>query len=302
MRALTVLLALAASLAAFAEDPPPAAPPPAPPAVQWKAQAKAGLVSTSGNAQTTTLNAGALASRTDPENKIALEGVVTYGRSGVLVVRDTNGNGQTDPGEIGRDTQTTADAWNLKARYDRFLTPRHGAFAAASIGADRPAGKTVIGGGQAGYAAKIVKTATQELVAELGYDFSYEEYERTGVKAVSIHSGRVFLGETLKLSDTVGFVGSVEALANLNEEDAPNAHGAGKKVQAFDDVRVNGKISVTAAVRSNVSLSFGFALRWDRNPAPLPAIAGAPPFAPGYFPFAKEVDTVTDAALIVTFL
>ena len=160
MRALAVLLVLASPVAALAEDP-PAAPPP----VQWKAQVKAGLVSTSGNAETTTLSAGALVSRADAANKLALEGVLTYGRSGVLVVRDANGNGLTDPGEIGRDTQTTADAWNLKARYDRFFTPHHGAFAAASIGADRPAGKTVIGGGQAGYAAKLVKTATQELVA-----------------------------------------------------------------------------------------------------------------------------------------
>ena len=122
------------------------------------------------------------------------------------------------------------------------------------------------------------------------------------MKAVSIHSGRAFLGETLKLTDTVGLVGSVEALANLNEEDAPNAHSPGKKVQAFEDVRVNGKVALTAALRSNVSLSVGFALRWDRNPAPLPGIAGAPPFAPTYVPFAKEVDTVTDAALIVSFL
>lgn len=304
MRVLPILLVLASPFAAVAQVPPvpPAAPPPpGPPPVEWKAQVKAGLVSTSGNAQTTTLSAGALASRADAANKLAVEGNLTYGRSGVLVVRDANGNGQTDPGEIARDTQTTAENWLVKARYDRFLSARQGAFVAGSVGADVPAGKTVIAGGQAGWATKLVKTPAQELVGELGYDFSYEEYERAGVKAVEIHSGRAFLGETVKLAPAVALVGSIEALANLNGESAPNAHGSGK-VNAFDDLRVNGKVALTAAIRANVSLSVGFQLRWDRNPAPLPSIPGAPPFAPGYLPFAKEVDTVTDAALIVTFL
>ena len=295
MRVLALLLAVSVPLASAAQEP-------APPPVQWKAQVKAGLVSTGGNAQTTTVSGGANLSRTDVSNKLTLDGVVAYGRSGVLVVRDANGNGLTDPGEFARDTRTTANAWTVKARYDRFITPRQGAFVGASVGADLPAGKSVVAGGQAGWAAKLVKTASQELVAELGYDFSYEDYERAGVSAVEIHSARAFVGDTLKLSPTMGLVGSVEALANLNAETAPNARKPGAKVTAFEDLRVNARVALTAAVRSNVSLSVGFALRWDRNPAPLPPIAGAPPYAPSFVPFAKETDTVTDAALIVTFL
>lgn len=306
MRVLAVPLAIlvvAVPLAAGAQDAAPPAPP-APPPVQWKAQAKAGLVSTSGNAETTTLTAAANVARSDAANKVALEGVVAYGQSGLLVASDTNGDGLIERGEFHRSTQTTVNNWNVKGRYDRFITKHQGAFVGASVGADEIAGKTLIAGGQAGYAVKLLKSDVQELVGELGYDFSYEEYQARGVKPNEIHSGRAFLGETLKLSATAGIVASVEALANLNtEKNAPNAHAASPtaKVKAFEDIRVNGKIALTAAVRSNVSLSVGFQLRWDRNPAPLPAISGAPPFAPP-MPFAKEVDTVTDAALIVTFM
>lgn len=292
-----------------ATPPPPAAAPPAPPPApppppaQWKAQAKAGLVSVGGNSRTTTITGGANVSRTDPSNKVALDGVVAYGESSVLVVRDRDGDGLSDPDERERPRQITVNNWMVKGRYDRFLTANQGAFLAASTGADEVAGKAVIGGAQAGWSAKLVKTATQELVAELGYDFSYEEYfPSSSVKPVEIHSGRAFVGETLKLSASAGLAASVEVLANLNEEkNAPRYRAPSEKVEAFDDVRVNGKLALTAAIRSNVSLSVGFTVKYDGNPAPL-AIAGAPPYAPGYFPFANTFDTVTDAALIVTFL
>lgn len=88
----------------------------------------------------------------------------------VLSVRDRNGNDATDPGEIERDARTTVDSWTVKARYDRFITSHQGAFLGGNVGADRVAGKTLVGGGNAGWAAKLVKTAPQELVAELGYD------------------------------------------------------------------------------------------------------------------------------------
>jgi hypothetical protein len=318
MRALAALfaftfpLAVAAQEAAAPPPPPAAAPaatpaPPPPPPPAWKAQARAGLVSTSGNAETTTVTGGGNVSWSDASNKIGVEGVVAYGESRVAVVNDANGNGVTDGGEIGHRTQETVNNWNVKGRYDRFITKLQGAFVGGTIGADEIAGKTVIGGGFAGWAAKLVKTADQELIAELGYDFSYEEYSRTGVKPVEIHSGRAFLGETLKLNESVGLTASVEGLANLNtEKNALNAHkfrtNPAAKVTAFEDIRVNGKIAITAALRTNVSLAVGFTLKWDRNPAPLPAISGAPPFAPGYVPFAKEVDTITDVALIVSFL
>jgi hypothetical protein len=266
---------------------------------QYKAQAKAGLVATTGNARTTTLTAGALLARTDPSNKFQLEGLLAYGRSSLLVARDANANGAIDPGELGRETQTTAESWSVRARYDRFFTQHHGAYAAAVVGADVPAGKDLIGGGQAGYSARLLKTERNELILELGYDFSYEDYAAKGAESVEIHSGRAFVGETVKLNEGVGLSASVEALTNLNEENAVNARDPGAKVEAFDDLRMNGKAALTAALMKNVSLSVGFTVRYDRNPAPLPKVSG---LGFGYPAFANEWDTVTDAALIVSFL
>lgn len=267
----------------------------------WKAQAKAGLVATTGNAQTTTLTMGATASRADDGNKFAVEGQLAYGRSGILVVVD-DGDGVTEPGEISRETRTTANAWTTKARYDRTFGPKHGFFVAALLGADAPGGKDLASGGQAGYTQRLRKGGRDELVLEAGYDFSYENYSAPGAESVSIHSARVLVGETLKIADGVGLAASVEALANLNAEKGPNARDPGEEVKLFRDIRVNGKAALTAKLLGNLSFSLGFTLRYDANPAPLPAIPEAPPFAPGFVPFADEIDTVTDAALIVTFL
>ena len=59
------------------------------------------------------------------------------------------------------------------------------------------------------------------LVAEIGYDFSYESYvEQPGktLDPVSIHSARLFVGETVKLTSATGLTASVEAFFNLNKE------------------------------------------------------------------------------------
>lgn len=268
----------------------------------WKAQAKAGLVSTTGNARTTTLTVGANASRKDDGNKFTLDGLLAYGRSGVLVIVDADADGFAGPGEISRETRTTANAWTLKARYDRTFAPKNGFFVAALLGADAPGGKDLASGGQVGYVRRLWKTGRDELVLEAGYDFSWEDYSAAGTRSAAIHSARLLLGDTVKLADGVGLAASLEVLSNLNEEKAPSAWHPGEDVKPFRDTRVNAKVALTAKVLGNMSLSLGFALRYDANPAPLPAIAGALPYAAGYTPFAEEFDTVTDAALIVTFL
>ena len=58
-------------------------------------------------------------------------------------------------------------------------------------------------------------------VAELGYDLSYERYVQvpsTTHDPVTIHSARLFAGETLTLTKATGITASVEALFNLNTE------------------------------------------------------------------------------------
>ena len=277
------------------------------PDVEWKVQAKGGLLLTTGNSQTGSGTFALDGSRQQGMNKLSLNGGVAYGRSRILVpVPDATG---TSTGALDRQSQTTTNQWRAKGRYDRFVTENNAAYAVGQIGADRIAGKALFGGGQAGYSRQLIKNAEHALVAELGYDFSYESYVQSPGKppidGVSIHSARVFVGELWTLSKETGITASAEALFNLNKEQALNANdttGATKGVDAFKDTRLVGKVGVTTLLHKSLSLALGFTVRYDQNPAPLPLPGGAMPYAAGFLPFADKVDTLTEATLIYTFL
>src|SRR5262249_24502657 len=150
--------------------------PEAPP-VEWKVQAKGGLNLTSGNSQTTNVTAGLTASRKQGNNKLGLDGGVAYGRSNINVATvDT-----TDPmnpviTDLSRQEVTTTNNWFTRGRYDRFFTANNSGYVSALAAADRIAGNTFAGGGQIGYSRQLLKTDNNLLVAEIGYDLSYESY------------------------------------------------------------------------------------------------------------------------------
>lgn len=280
------------------------APEKAKPDVEWKVQAKGGLLLTSGNSQTGSGTFAVDGTRQAGMNKLSLNAGVAYGRSRILV--PVEGPGGTT--ELDRQNQTTTNQWRAKGRYDRFITENNSAYALGQIGADRIAGKALFGGGQAGYSRQLVKNTEHTLVAELGYDFSYESYVQSPGKVidgVAIHSARLFVGELWSLSKETGITASGEALFNLNKEEALNAKddtGVTKGVDAFKDTRLIGKAGVTTLLRKSLSLALGFTVRYDQNPAPLPLPSGAMPYAPRFLPFADKVDTLTEATLIYTFL
>ena len=270
----------------------------------WQVQAKGGLLVTSGNSQSRNANLGLTASHQTDGNKVSLEANVAYGRSNVLVP-------VIDMGVVTgleRDPETTTNQWKTRGRYDRFFTPNNSAYVLGQIGADRVAGKKLVGGGQVGYSRQLVKNDHHTTVAELGYDFSYESYlADPPVDAVAIHSARVFVGELWKLTPDTGLTGSVEALFNLNKEKAPDASdstGATNEVKAFKDTRLAGKLGLTTTLYKNLSFGFSFGLLYDQNPAPrpVPASAKGAKYAPTFHPFANKVDTLTEATLVFTFL
>jgi hypothetical protein len=280
------------------------------PPVEWKAQVKGGLMVTSGNSQTTNGVVGATASRREGNNRLALEGGAAYGHSNVV-------QGNPDPAmpaqitSITRTDVETTNNWFAKGRYDRFFTPNNSGYASGQAAADKIAGKSFFGGGQIGYSRQVYKSVRHTTVAEIGYDYSYERYVQTPGKTldpVSIHSARLFAGETLKLTPETGLTASVEAFLNLNREGkalnaSTNPPTAG--VDPFHDTRVVGKLGATTTLFKKLSIGFGFTVRYDQNPAPLPLPAlssGATMFATGFQPFAAKVDTLTELNLIYTFL
>jgi large conductance mechanosensitive channel len=284
---------------------------PPPPPVEWKVQAKGGLSATTGNSQTTNGTLSLAASRKEAANKVSFDGAIAYGKSTIRTP-------QLDPADatmiIGLNEQkvTTTNNWLTKARYDRFFTANNSGYASGQAAADRIAGKAFAGGGQVGYSRQLVKNDMHLFVSEIGYDFSHESYVQQPARTidpVSIHSARLFVGETLKLTPASGVTASVEALFNLNKEvkalDASSGTPATVGVSAFHDTRVVGKLGITTTLFARLSVGIGFTLRYDQNPPPRPVPAGPPSglmYASSFQPFSDRADTLTEATLIYTFI
>ena len=262
--------------------------------VEWKASSQAGLVLTTGNSRVTTFIAGASASRKANGNKFALEGGLAYARSSIFLAADTNNDGFIEPDEIARPSQTTTRSWMLKGRYDRFLTSHNSIYGAAGLMADQPAGKELVGNGQVGYSREVYKDKVHLVLAEGGYDYSYENLVAQ-TAGLSIHSIRGFVGYTGKLSDDSSVEASAEGLFNLNSYDTVSGH-----VSAFGDNRFTGKLSITTQLLNKIAFRFSFESHYDSSPAPRPPFAV--PYAPGFTPLAESLDTKTEASLIYNFL
>ncbi|MBL8621450.1 MAG: DUF481 domain-containing protein [Myxococcales bacterium] len=259
---------------------------------EWSATAEAGLVFTTGNSRTTTVTAGAKATRKQKQNKFSLDASGTLARASNLVANDIGGDKILSSNEVRREDKTSAQSYQIKLRYDRFLSEFNSLFVAALGGADIIAGKDFAGGGQLGYARLLYKTERHEITAELGYDFSYEDYVDPAADALAIHSARGFLGYKGKLSEVTSVDGSLEVLANVNEQS--------DTVGPFEDLRANASASLSTKLTKSVSFSFGVIGKFDNAPAPL-SIAGYTlnPIDP---PSALKLDTTTKASLIINFL
>ena len=285
-------------------NPAPAAPPPA---VEWKAQAKGGFLMTSGNSQSTNVNLGLNGSRKEGNNKLTLEGGMAYGRSKNLVADvDSSTTPATITG-LHRQSVVSSNNWATKGRYDRFWSENNTTYASTQWAADKIAGKTLYGGGQVGYSRQVLKDKWNLVVAELGYDFSYERYvqqEGKTIDPVTIHSARIFAGETLSLSPETGLTASVEALLNLNKEtNAKNVNDGKDGVGVLHDTRINAKLGISTNLFKKLGLGVSFTLKYDQNPALRPLPAGVSSFPDEYhsWKFADKVDTLTEITLLYSF-
>jgi hypothetical protein len=286
----------------------PPVPPPAPPVnpIEWKAQSKGGMLITGGNSQSKNFTFGVNGFRKEGNNKLALEGGMAYGTSNNSVATVQN---NTIVG-VDRTEVVSNNNWAAKGRYDRFFTEQNSAYFSGQAAGDKIAGKTFFGGGQIGYSRLLRKDQMNLVVAELGYDFSYERYVDQPNKTldpVAIHSARLLVGETLSLSKETGVTASVEALFNLNKEGkAIDAKTGYPGVGAFKDTRINGKVGLSTNLWKSLSFGFSFAVKYDQNPAPRPVPAGAPagtswPTEYWSLAYSRTWDTLTEATFIYTF-
>ena len=260
---------------------------------EYTASAEAGVVFTTGNSETTTLTAGAKASRKTGKNKLSAEGNITYARSGIRTLNDLNGNGMIDnTDEITTENSTTAEQLAIKVRYDRFLTEFNSLFIAALASRDLPAGKEAVIGAQAGYSRRLYKSEKTEAVGEFGYDFSHEDL--VAGEAVEIHSARAFVGLKAEMTEGATFETSGEVLTNLNAETLPTRSN---KAELGADTRVNFKASVSAKLGKRMAVQTSIEAHLDNRPAP----ANIKGLAMGFVPEASKLDTLMKASFIYTF-
>jgi hypothetical protein len=260
--------------------------------VEWTAAAELGLVFTTGNSETTSLSAGLKSSRKTGQNKLSLEGSVTYAQSSVLVLDDINGNGLVDNElEITTQTTTTAETLTSKVRYDRFLTKFNSLFVAMLASRDLPAGKESVLGAQVGYSRQIYKSKTAEAVAEIGYDFSRENLVIGD--PLSIHSARGFLGYKSEMTVGTNLDASLELLSNVVGVTLPTGEDGGPG----RDTRLNARIAISSKIGKNLAVQTSLEMKYDHRPAPL----GIKNLAPGFVPEASSIDTIMKASLIYSF-
>jgi len=262
-------------------------------ATEWTATAEAGLVFTTGNSRTTTLSGALKANRKQQQNKLSLEASGTFAKASNVAVRDGLPPGSIlSDDDLTRTSETSAQAYNGKLRYDRFLSEFNSLFVAALAGGDVVAGKDFVGGGQLGYARLFYKTETQEVSGEFGYDFSYEAFVDPTAESIGIHSARGFVGYKGKVSTDTSVEGSVELLGNLNRQS--------DEVGPMKDLRGTGVASVSTKLSKSISFAFSLTGKFDNVPAPF-SIAGYTTDATNP-PQALKLDTTTKASLIITLL
>ncbi len=257
---------------------------------EWNATAEAGLVVTTGNSRTTTVTGGVKVTRKQQQNKFSIDGAATFARASTTAIAAGADNVLTAD-EVTRTSVTSAESYNLKLRYDRFLSTWDSLYVAALGGADIIAGKDFVGGGQLGYARLMYKTEKHEISGELGYDFSYENL--ADGTSHNIQSARGFIGYKGKLRTETSLDGSLEVLANGNRESAT--------VGPFEDTRAVGTAALSTKLSKGISLSVSITGKFDAAPAPFAAPAGVTLDAANP-PENSKLDTLTKASLIITLL
>jgi hypothetical protein len=262
----------------------------------WAASVTAGFGMTTGNAQSINLSGSGMVSyRITPDDLLALDANIAFQKSTISTVPNPPASGVISPGDVVNIDQTVSEAWNARLRYDRFFD-LNSIYLFGFAGGDVPAGKQFVGGAQIGYSRALYKTATSELVGEVGLDYTYQQYVVGTPNTLNIAAIRAYLGYLGNPTSDLSYSASVEYLGNLNTETTPTG-----QVGAFGDNRAVGRLGVTWKIFGNGSLGFRFRALYDSAPAPRPPPAGYS-WAPGYQPLANPWDTFTEFVVVYKLL
>jgi putative salt-induced outer membrane protein YdiY len=208
--------------------------------------------------------------------------VLVRGRHGLGLSADFSYGRANVPDDDVDELVTTVGNFRSKARYDFFLTPMDAVFAAAAYRRDTFAGLDARFQLQPGYMRNFFKRSDHRFWGELGYDFTYDNYDPDPLPDPDdmsevldgdevVHSARGFLGYDNKLNAALTFLTGVEALLN---------------VERTKDLRLNWDNALRSAIGGNFQLEAKFTIQYDMEPVP----------------GAEKLDTLTTLTIIYTLI
>lgn len=172
--------------------------------------------------------------------------------------------GEADLPDDGRaEWEETVGNLRARARYDYFLTRLDAVFAATAFRRDEFAGLDARVQGQLGYLRYVFRGEKHRLWGELGYDATYDDYHPLLIDPVAmtfsadttqvVHSARAFVGYDNRLTESVTYLGGLEALVNVEDP---------------EDTRVNFDNALRSQLGGNFQLELKFSLQYDNVPVP----------------------------------
>jgi putative salt-induced outer membrane protein YdiY len=191
----------------------------------------AGLVSTAGNTDLTTINVG---------TKVG----ITRGGWGV---------GQTFALIYGtKDGETSTSLWRAALRGDRSLSDRVGVYLLGEYDRNTFAGIRSRFAQSAGLSAKLISTERTDITAEAGAGYVWQR-GTAAAPDVNFASGRAAIGIGQRLGAKATFSQSVELLPNFRNS---------------EDLRINAETAITAPIAAGISMKAAYLVRYDGLPQP----------------------------------
>lgn len=251
------------------------------PARPWTNEAEFSYVSTTGNAETTTL------SFSDKYvyswEKASFTVFASALRADATTVTLENLDGTVSETRVN---EKTAENYELTLGYRREIQKRLYWYAGTGWYRNRFAGIDDRYGVSGGVGYKLIDGSKHVLDAEVGIGYTWET-QVTGVEN-NFTDSRVFLGYDFNINETAKLDSDLTILPNLDDS---------------EDLRVNWITAVTASLTSKLALRLSYAVKYDRQPAvtTIPPSPDAPPGTPDALYEFETTDTVLSASLVVKF-
>lgn len=252
----------------------------------WHSVAALGLVSVTGNAESTNLSFN---------DTLTAQWPVTLFELKLRAVRvDTSKRNVeadfTDPASpalrVSRTDQRTTEEYSAKARVNRKVSERLGWFVAGSWERNRPAGLASRSSFGGGLSYTVPEPRQPRHKRSLQFEAGFDATRESPVEGIirTYVGARVASRLSRELSQTTLFQGSIELLENLEET---------------QDLRINVETTLSTAINSRLALKVSYVVNYDRRPQFTRFANPEPDIGPDLIFYFDEVDAVFSTSFVM---